>query len=278
MPPEENSIQLGCQTNAWRMPAGDTARFLNVLARIRSYGFDGFETGFLNIETHLQDLPGARRRIEDAGVRFFAVHIFLLQYDPETFLAPEDLIQRVARGARELGAERMILSGAPAARDGKFDLGAVQRKAAALNRAALSCFDAGLRLAYHNHPPEFLAGGEEIRSLIAATDPTLVSFVLDTGHMSVAGADGVGFFREYHERTCALHLRDFAGSEQVPLGYGTLDLSAWKKAIDACGWRGWAIAEEERPNDGRPGDTAVAPASNALRRTFRPGLAEARHG
>jgi sugar phosphate isomerase/epimerase len=267
-----NSVQLGCQTNAWRIPPGDTARFLEVLGRVQSYGFDGFETSFVNIEPLLQNLIDGRRRIEEHGLHFFAVHIFLLQYDPETFLAREDLIQRIAGGARKLGAEIMILSGAPTAREGKFDLEAVRRKAAALNRAACFCREAGLRLAYHNHPPEFLSGGEEINSLVNGTDPSLVNFVLDTGHMCVAGADGVGFFRNHHKRIIALHLRDFANDEQVPLGNGMLDRSAWKEAIEECGWSGWAVAEEERPNDGRPGDAAVAPASRALRRAFRPEL------
>jgi sugar phosphate isomerase/epimerase len=266
------NIQLGCQTNAWRIPPGDTARFLDVLGRVRSYGFDGFETSFVNIEPLLQNLTDGRRRIEKYGLRFFGVHIFLLQYDPQTFLAPEDLIRRIAGGARELGAERMILSGAPAAAEGKFHPDAVHRKAAALNRAAFCCREAGLRLAYHNHAPEFSSGGEEINSLVNATDADSVNFVLDTGHVCVACADGILFFRKHYNRISALHLRDFTNDEQVPFGEGMLDRSAWKEAIEECGWSGWAVAEEERPNDGRPGDAAVGPASGALRRTFRPEL------
>ena len=248
-------VQIGCQTNAWRIPPGDFAAFAHALERIRFFGFDGFETSFRNIA------GVTRARIEQTGLRFFGVHIFLLEYDPETLVAPEDLIRSVSDAGVESGAECLILSGASAA--GKS---AISRKADALNRAAEYC---GLPLAYHNHPHEFHHDGVEIGELIRETDPEKVKLVLDAGHVHLAGGDALSFFERHHDRISALHLRDFAGSEQAPLGSGWLDLHAWADAIGRLGWKGWALAEEERPNDGRPGDAAVGPASQALQRAFR---------
>src|SRR5437764_774041 len=72
------AVHLGCQTNAWRIPRGDIAAFLRVLGGIRLLGFEGFETSFVN-------LPGlTAAQIEQSGLRFFAAHIFLLEYDPQT--------------------------------------------------------------------------------------------------------------------------------------------------------------------------------------------------
>ena len=45
---------------------------------------------------------------------------------------------------------------------------------AGLNEAARYCRARGLAFAYHNHGPEFAAGGAEINGLIARTDPALV--------------------------------------------------------------------------------------------------------
>jgi sugar phosphate isomerase/epimerase len=258
---QANTVHLGCQTNAWRIPRGNFQGFLAVLDRIRSYGFEGFETGFQNVEGVFAHSREAQVQIEQKGIRFFGVHIFLLQYDPKTCLAPEDLIRRVAAGAAELGAGCLILSGEATS--------ALEHKTDALSRAAEYCLQEGLPLAYHNHPHEFHQQGAEVEWLVSGTDPKRVSFVLDVGHVHLAGGDALAFFRQHHGRITALHLRDFREEEQVPVGRRTLDLLAWKKAIEECSWTGWALVEEERPNDGRPGDTAVAPASQALRRTFR---------
>src|SRR5690348_1507663 len=117
------AVHLGCQTNAWRIPRGDNAAFLEVLGRIRSFGFDGFETSFVNLRGI------TRTQIDQSGLRFFAAHIFLLEYDPQTLIAPEDVIHRVAGEAAQLGAEGMILSGASSESQ-------IGRKAEALNRMA----------------------------------------------------------------------------------------------------------------------------------------------
>jgi sugar phosphate isomerase/epimerase len=249
----EPAVQIGCQTNAWRI--ADFPAFAHALERIRFFGFDGFETSFRNIANL------TRTQVEQTGLQFFGVHIFLLDYDPETLIAPEDRIRSVADAGRELGAGCLILSGASAGAPATLG-----RKADALNRVAASC---GLPLAYHNHPHEFHHEGAEIEQLIRETDGEKVKFVLDAGHVHLAGGDALAFFARHHRRISALHLRDFAGPEQVPLGSGWLDLPAWAATIGQLGWRGWALAEEERPNDGRPGDEAVGPASTALRRTFR---------
>src|SRR5437868_1494881 len=73
-------VRLGCQTNAWRIPRGDFSAFLEVVRRIRSFGFDGFETSFLNVQERFSDLSQTRRQIEESGLRFIGVHIFLLEY------------------------------------------------------------------------------------------------------------------------------------------------------------------------------------------------------
>jgi sugar phosphate isomerase/epimerase len=256
-----NTIHLGCQTNAWRIPKGDFRGFLEVLDRIRSYGFEGFETSFQNVEGMFAHSREGRMRIEQKGIQFFGVHIFLREYDPKTGIASEGLIRRVAAGAAELGAACLILSGAATSTP--------KQKADALSRAAEYCLQEGLPLKYHNHPHEFHQEGAEVEQLIRGTDLGRVNFVLDVGHVHLAGGDALAFFRHHHRRISALHLRDFRKEEQVPLGSGTLDVQAWESAIEECCWTGWALVEEERPNDGRPGDRAVAPASEALHRMFR---------
>lgn len=79
-----------------------------------------------------------------------------MQYDPQTSIAPGALYKRVASGGAKLGAERLILSGAPA-----NDEPARKRKTDALNRAAAFASKSGLDFGYHNHAPEFANGGAD---------------------------------------------------------------------------------------------------------------------
>jgi len=80
-------------------------------------------------------------------LRFFAVHIWLPSYDPETQIAPANLYRKVALGAAKLGAENLILSGAPAV--------AIDKKIVALNAAGKFGASVELSVAYHNEFPEF---------------------------------------------------------------------------------------------------------------------------
>jgi inosose dehydratase len=260
-----DQLHFGCQTNAWPIAARDFARVLAVIRKIKDYGYDGFETGFANVEGQFEHAAEARRQIDGIGARFFGVHIFLLQYDAETHVAPAALYERVAAGGALLGAEHLILSGTPPADDAGR-----KRKAEALNRAGAYAGQAGLRLAYHNHGPEVEHNGTEIEFLLRETDPSKVWFLLDAGHAFHAGADVPAFVRRHHTRLAGMHLRDYKNGEQVPLGMGDFPLRAVADAIRQTGWQGWVLNEEERLTS-KPGDSAVKPARDALFRAFGKG-------
>jgi len=271
---ESRKLRAGCQTNAWRIRPGHFDDFLSVLDRIRAHRYHGFETSFRNLQARFDDPGPARAAIEKRGLSFLGCHIFLLQYDPATLIAPEDLIESVAKGAAALGAERLILSARAAGRDSQ----ALEAKARALTKAGALCRKRNLRLCYHNHDAEFRNGGAEMDFLLRRADPELVSFVIDGGHAIVGGADLVEFFESHADRIDGIHLRDYKGpgysgplypgDDQVPLGMGRVDWKPLHRTIRRERWRGWLINEEERLNDGRPGDEAVAPARTNLKKIF----------
>ncbi len=262
------AVRLACQTNAWRIDPSNFAQVLEILSRLKALGYDGFETGFRNIQGQFGNAAAARKQLEATGLKFFATHIFLDQYDPQTRIAPMDLVRQVVDGVSLLGAQRLILSGGGLLQDGRIDPEALKRKAEGLNVAAQYCRRNGMRLAYHNHGPEFAQNGLEIEGLYQRTDPALVEFVTDCGWATRSGADVVAFFKRHHRRMVGLHLRDFKGEMQVPLGQGEFPLAALAAEIKRLNWPGWAINEEERLSGEKPGESAVAPARESLRRVF----------
>ncbi len=255
--------RAGCQTNAWRIDPNNLDSLTAVLARIQHHGYQGYETGFRNLQPHFDNVAATRRTLEKHNLEFLGCHIFLLEYDKDTAIAPADLIEQVIRGASALGAKRLILSGASVRTTASLN-----RKAAALNATGKLAKQYGLQLAYHNHDKEFLQGGEEIESMLRITDGDLLHLVMDAGHAWLAKGDVPAFFRRHTARIDGMHLRDFRNDDQVPLGEGTNDLKPLAAAIREKQWTGWLINEEERLNDGRPGDAAVEPARRHVRTIF----------
>lgn len=256
-------IHVGCQTNAWPVDPSRPETLFATLKEIHRLGFSGFETGFRNI-VPLADQQGSLNRHQQ-GLTFFGVHIFLVEYDAKTRLAPMDLVLNVATAASKLGAERLILSGAPALEIHGNE--SAQTKATALNEIATRIQPLGLKLAYHNHGPEFQGPAPEIETLLSATDPMLVWFLLDAGHAFRAGVDVPAFIANHAGRLAGIHLRDFIKGSQVPLGQGDFPLEQVATATKDTNWSGWVLAEEER-EDSKPGLSAARPARDALKQAF----------
>jgi sugar phosphate isomerase/epimerase len=263
-----NRIQLGCQTNAWPIDPKDLSTFFGVLDKIKGFGYQGFETSFMNLQDHFAEAATLKPRIEKTGLRFFGIHIFLAKYDPETLVAPADLYKRVADGGAALGAERLIFSGESAAPNAIVDRDLLKGKTGAMQDAAKYAKRKGMAFLYHNHGAEFAGDGVEIEALMSQTDPSLVNFLFDAGHAFLAKVDVVEFFKRHNTRIAAMHLRDFQDDQQVPLGQGGFPLAKLAAAIEKERWRGWVMNEEERLAGVRPGDAAVAPARESLRRVF----------
>lgn len=257
-------ISFGTQTNAWPIQPAKLDSLLSVLGEIRSLGFEGFETSFRNLNIPAEQAASVRKQLEETGLKFFGEHIFLTQYDPQTSVAPASQYEAIAERGASLGAQRLILSGAAA--NGNED--ALKRKAEALNHAGAYVKKLGMRLGYHNHDKEFLNSGWEINGLLRQTDPSLVSFVLDAGHAFRAGADIPSFLREHSKRLDGLHLRDFRDNKQVPLGQGNFPLQSVAETLHKLKWTGWVLTEEEREDGSKPGESAVKPALESLRKAF----------
>ncbi len=261
-------VKIGCQTNAWRIDPNNFNNLLEVLSKLKELGYDGFETGFRNLQGQFANAAVARKQLEQSGLKFLGCHIFLDQYDTETQIAPMELVQKIADGSASLGAERLILSGGGLIKEGTVNADALKRKADGLNAAGKYCRSKGIKLAYHNHGPEFANNGEEIEGLYRLTDAGLVDFLTDCGWALRGGANVPQFFQRHHKRIVGLHLRDFKNGEQVPLGQGEFPIRELAAAIGKMNWAGWAINEEERLSGEKPGEKAVAPARQTLKQVF----------
>jgi inosose dehydratase len=263
--PPVPGLHFGVQLNAFPIDPKNFQTFLGTLATVKQIGYQGFESGFRNVEQQFASPQSARRQIEETGLTFFGVHIFLdtPKYDPDTCIAPAPLYQPVAQGGAALGAKHLILSGAPAATPEQL-----KHKIAGLNGAGEYARKAGLTLAYHNHWPEFESKIHEIDALYTETNPKLVSFVLDAGHAYRGGANVPEFIRTHSQRLVGIHLRDYKDGHLVSLGQGTFPLAQVAATIKQIDWKGWVENEEEREDLSKTGLEVIAPAYKAMKQAF----------
>ncbi|MDP5130068.1 MAG: sugar phosphate isomerase/epimerase [Paraglaciecola sp.] len=161
------------------------------------------------------------RSILDAeGLSAPAVHVSLKQFQTQ--------LPQVINDALIVGHQYLVLPYLLPEQRGQ-DIASYQRLAAQLNQFAEQCQQAGLKLAYHNHEFEFepVSGGLPYDTLLAETDPALVSMELDLYWTVKAGFDPVTLFEQSPGRYPLWHVKDMdQQGDFANVGQGVIDFSA----------------------------------------------------
>lgn len=124
--------------------------------------------------------------------------------------------------------------------------------------------DYGLQLIFHPHAQTYVEHEDQIEKFLAATDPALVSIVLDTGHHSYCGGDPITFMRKHHARIPYLHLKSVdpvlrarVTAENIPFALavgqgmfvepskGAVDFLAFRDVLRDIDYTGFGIVEQD---------------------------------
>ncbi|MCZ2148424.1 MAG: sugar phosphate isomerase/epimerase [Bryobacterales bacterium] len=121
--------------------------------------------------------------------------------------------------------------------------------------------DIGIRLGIHAHMWSQFENRQEIGYMMEHTSPANVGFVLDTGHITMAGIDPVALAKTLGHRIVEFHMKDTAPENRggaktridrpdmmknppfFPLGHGGVDFPALKTHLDHIRWRGFLTVE-----------------------------------
>jgi inosose dehydratase len=134
-----------------------------------------------------------------------------------------------------------------------------------VNRVARAVYDQlGLKVVFHHHCAGYVETADEVHSLMSRADPDLVGLCLDTGHWHYAGGDALKAVKEYGERVRYLHLKDcdpnirelairermdymaaVAAGVFCELGEGDVDFPTLIGDVQANGYNGWAVVEQD---------------------------------
>jgi len=237
-------------------------------AEARDVGFhyvEAFATSFSQF--YPDDVAGLRKRIDEIGVKFVAItggarggntHF----EDPAARQAVIENHLGVVRFSKKFGADHQKTNLGSRRPGGTTpeDLKNMAETVEQLGRRSLA--EEGIPYGFHAHLGSQFQNQNEIDYVMANTDPKHVRFVLDTGHITMAGMDPIALAKRLGTRVVEFHLKDTkpedrGGTKSVPtpdrdqmkdpyffpLGAGGVDFPALKAHLDSIQWKGFLVVE-----------------------------------
>jgi inosose dehydratase len=244
-----------------------------VLDDMRAVGLTATEFG---PDGYLPRDPGQRSRLlAEYGLAAAGGFVPVVLHEPAV-----DPLATVDRALAAFGAGHPVLVLAAATGRGGYDarpgLDADGWSAllSNLDRAAARAAERGLLATLHPHVGTMVEKRDEVHRVL---DGSGIDLCLDTGHLLIGGTDPAELARDAADRIGHVHLKDVcaavarkvasgeityaegvAGGLYRPLGQGDVDVAGVVGSMEAAGYRGWYVLEQDTVLDGPPQDQGPA--------------------
>jgi len=186
--------------------------------------------------------------VKDMGMTISGSHINAGVLSDDTKAKEWDIWKKCAASLKEGGATWGIQAWIPEAKT----LDDLKRVVAYFNRAGEVCKAGGVKFAFHNHYDEFHKIGNEVilDYFIKNTDPQLVSFQLDLGHVVNGGGDCIHYLRTYPGRIKLWHASDYdkTAKHYIEAGKGNVPYKELFELAESSGLER-LIVEQETEGD-----------------------------
>ena len=139
-----------------------------------------------------------------------------------------------------------------------------QSLGAGLNELGRRVKEDGMQVVFHNHVGTYVETEVETGRLLDETDPGLVGWCLDCGHLAYGGGDTLRMLTQYGNRVRYVHIKDVDGkvlaSSQIeqwgfdkalksfifcPLGQGVARVPEVLRALKLNSYEGWLVIEQD---------------------------------
>jgi sugar phosphate isomerase/epimerase len=244
------TIRTGCQTYTWEM-LGDRWQGTvdDILDAVSGAGYEGIEITNTMIGPYY-DRPGDfARALERRGLAFCSFGMVPRHGFTEADRGQEEL-ENARRGigfvSRFPGTRLDLAGGSTGDRvdvEGKFET-----MCGLYNRIAREARDRGVDVDVHphSHAGSIIESAEEYDRLMSLTDPGLVGWCPDTGHIVRGGLDLLATLKKYGNRIRNIHFKDVDRADRWRMmGSGVCDFAQVLGFLESIGYRGWVVAEEE---------------------------------
>jgi inosose dehydratase len=232
----------------------------------KAAGFDFVET----FPHYFRDFLWAKprelgKRLDAIGVRFVTISngapMEMHFEDPSKH---DQIVEEhvwLARFVQELGCAHIKCNAGPRKPGGTPD-DDLKRMADVYNRIGPRISALGMKFAPHAHMWSQFEQPNEVEFVLNNTDPKHVWFVLDTGHVTLAGMDPVALAKRLGHRVVEYHLKDTKAETrggaksrverndpiQDPVFFalgtaGGVDFPALRDHLESISWSGWLTCE-----------------------------------
>ena len=256
------------------------------------------EVGYHNVESFihyfirlgLYDKPQElQRQMDDLGLHFVTISngggMEMHFEDPSKHEKIYEDHLRLVRFIKKLGCTHLKINMGPRRPNGTTDED-LKNISTAVNELGRRISDEGMRFAIHAHMWSQFENPREIDFVLSHTDPKHVWFVLDTGHITMAGLDPVALAKKLGHRIVEFHIKDVKPENRggaktrlakmegmtdpcfFPLGHGGVDFPALKAHLDSIGWQGWLTVELDT-SPWRPPKESARMSKDYIEKTLR---------
>jgi inosose dehydratase len=245
------TLKVGCQTYTWEMLGAVWRGSVDeILDAVAAAGYEGIEITNSMIREYAERPADFAKAIARRNLTLSAF----------AFASPAGLTDPGARPAEIAGASAALrfvrhFPGAVLALGGASapDRNDLDRKIGFAgdfyNEIGRLGKEAGVRVAFHphSHHGSIFETRHEYERIMKRTDPELVGWNPDTGHIVRGGQNLIDTLRTFASRIIHVHLKDAdANSNWQPLGKGVCDIPAVLNFLEKeIGYRGWVVGEEE---------------------------------
>ncbi|MFB5662363.1 sugar phosphate isomerase/epimerase family protein [Alteribacillus sp. HJP-4] len=228
-------------------------------------GYRGCETFTHLAMNYENDLETFQALLNEHGFQLSALYGGGRFSEPAKKAAIVEENTRVAKFLAANGSDRIVFGPQGPRSEGGTTLDELKAAAEAINEAAKSCHDLGVKACVHPHLGTEIQNENELDAIMEMTDPDYVYFCPDTAHLAKAGMDPLEVIKRYRSRIEYVHLKDISpdqasaedfpilsGNEAMPifceLGLGTLpsSLKEVTSYLKDTGYDGWMTVEIDK--------------------------------
>lgn len=264
------NIRFGCQTFTWEMNGRRSATPEAMVEAMAGAGYSGIEITDRMIGDFVDRPAAFAALLERFGLDLVAYTFSSPTGFTDAAAKERDiaLIDEAIAFTAHFPGTRLTLGSATAfGNAGKAEMFAVA--ADLYNIAGRKGQEAGIEIGIHasSHEHTLLFSEADYEMILDLTDPSMVGWVPDTGHMLRGGHDLLGMLERHAARINYLHVKDIDSAGQwAMLGEGVTDMKALTEFVTAnLPPNSWIIMEEESDRAARDPAAAITQNYRTLR-------------